>query len=118
MLAKQYHTLCDQFYEHGTTQETLFTGLSAEVGEVMSERVRETRRGEERTAEILDELSDVLWYVGMIAHQRGSSLEELMTHNIDKLSDRKENGKREWKTCVSCSGPAQSDFCGFCLEEE
>lgn len=25
---------------------------------------------------------------------------------------------REWRECVSCGGPAQSDMCGFCLEEE
>jgi len=25
---------------------------------------------------------------------------------------------KKWKTCVSCGGPAQDDFCGFCLEEE
>lgn len=23
-----------------------------------------------------------------------------------------------WQKCVSCGGPAQSDLCGFCLEEE
>ena len=26
--------------------------------------------------------------------------------------------KKKWKKCVSCGGPAQSDMCGFCLEEE
>ena len=25
---------------------------------------------------------------------------------------------KKWQTCVSCGGPAQSDMCGFCLEEE
>ena len=24
----------------------------------------------------------------------------------------------KWQKCVSCDGPAQSDMCGFCLEEE
>ena len=26
--------------------------------------------------------------------------------------------KKKWQKCVSCGGPAQSDMCGFCLEEE
>lgn len=121
MQNNQYQNLVADFFEKGTTQETLFTGLSAEVGEVMSERVSETRRGTDCTEEILDELSDVLWYITTIAATRGSSLEKLMNHNINKLVDRKLHGKpgtSEWGVCVSCNNPSQSDFCGFCLEEE
>ena len=56
-----YNSVAMQFVEKGTTDEILFTGLASEVGEVMSERMREVRKGEERTKEIMDELSDVLW---------------------------------------------------------
>lgn len=120
MQSNQYQNLIRKFFEEGTSQETLFVGLSAEVGEVMSERVSETRRGTERTNEILDELSDILWYVATIAEQRGSSLEHLMNHNVNKLVERDLFGKDspEWNTCVSCGGPTKSDFCGFCLDEE
>ena len=30
----------------------------------------------------------------------------------------KQKANRALSKCVSCGGPAQSDFCGFCLEEE
>ena len=32
--------------------------------------------------------------------------------------DKPKPKEKKWKTCVSCGGPAQDDFCGFCLEEE
>ena len=117
MQANQYQTLLKGFVENGTTEETLFTGLASEVGEVMSERVKETRKGLKRDEEILDELSDVLWYIATIADKRGSSLEKLMDHNIDKLIERKLWGKRE-SNCVSCNVPSLNEFCEFCLNWE
>lgn len=121
MQTKDYQNIIRGFFEEGTTQETLFNGLASEVGEVMSERVAETRRGEWRTEEILDELSDVLWYVATIAAHRGSSLEKLMDHNVNKLSERNlmDTWPVEWCECVSCGNPTTSgDFCSFCLAEE
>lgn len=94
MQSEVYNHLVSGFFEKGTSQETLFTGLASEVGEVLSERVKETRKGEKKTAEILDELSDVLWYVNAIANTRGYTLDALMKHNINKLEDRELNGKR------------------------
>jgi len=94
MQTKVYTHLVSQFYERGTTQETLFTGFASEVGEVMSERTKEVRNGEKKTVEIVDELSDVLWYLTMIARSRGYTLEEVMKHGFNKLKDRKLNGKR------------------------
>lgn len=32
--------------------------------------------------------------------------------------DKPKPKEKKWKICVSCGGPAQDDFCGFCLEEE
>ena len=92
-----YNSVAMQFVEKGTTDEILFTGLASEVGEVMSERMREVRKGEERTKEIIDELSDVLWFVTVIAQQRGYSLKDLMLHNVNKLEDRLHNGKKNRK---------------------
>lgn len=93
MDSKLYERLINDFIEEGTTQETLFAGLSSEVGEVMSERVRETRNNLEQSKEIIDELSDVLWYITAIAKSRNSSLGQLMIHNYYKLEERKVNGK-------------------------
>jgi NTP pyrophosphatase (non-canonical NTP hydrolase) len=94
MQTKVYTNQISQFFEKGTTQETLFTGFASEVGEVMSERTTEVRKGETRTVEIIDELSDTLWYLTMIARTRGYTLEEVMKHGVAKLEDRKVNGKR------------------------
>jgi len=43
---------------------------------------------------VLDELSDVLWYVTVIANQQGSSLSEIMKINYEKLEARAINGKK------------------------
>ena len=88
-----YTNLALQFVEKGTTDETLFTGFSSESGEVMKDRMKEVRKGLDRTVEILDELSDVLWYITVIAHKRGKSLHDLMDHGINKLENRLLNGK-------------------------
>ena len=34
------------------------------------------------------------------------------------LETESNRAKKNWPPCVSCGGPAQSDMCGFCLEEE
>lgn len=35
-----------------------------------------------------------------------------------RAAERERTNHKEWQKCVSCGSPAQSDFCGFCLEEE
>jgi NTP pyrophosphatase (non-canonical NTP hydrolase) len=97
METKTYEHLIKDFLEKNTTQETLFTGLASEFGEVMSERVKETRNQMEKSKEILDELSDVLWYVTSIANSRGYTLGELMIDNYFKLEKRSTEGKEEKK---------------------
>jgi NTP pyrophosphatase (non-canonical NTP hydrolase) len=93
MRVKDYEAKAYHFFEEGTTVETLFTGFAAEAGEVMSERVKETRRGQPQSDEIVDELSDVLWYVAMIARSRGYTLKDLMKQGIEKLEHRAIHGK-------------------------
>ena len=88
MDAKQFQYEIARFYEEGTTEETLFLGLASEVGEVMQSRVKETRRGLECTAEIVDELGDVLWYISTIAQSRGYTLGDIMSDIIQKLQKR------------------------------
>lgn len=97
METKTYEHLIKDFLEKNTTQETLFTGLASEFGEVMSERVKETRNQMEKSKEILDELSDVLWYVTSIANSRGYTLGQLMIDNYLKLEKRSTKGKEEKK---------------------
>lgn len=88
MLVQQFEYETRKFIEEGTTEETLFLGLASEVGEVMQSRVKETRKGMECTAEILDELGDILWYVTTIAQARGYSVADLMTDVVQKLETR------------------------------
>lgn len=47
---------------------------------------------EEQREVLLDELGDVLWYLTRSAVELGSSLEELIFRNADKVLDRKERG--------------------------
>ena len=90
MLVQQFEYETRGFFEEGTTEETLFLGLASEVGEVMQSRVKETRKGLECTAEIADELGDVLWYIATIAQTRGYSLADIMQDVVDKLKLRQE----------------------------
>ena len=41
-----------------------------------------------------------------------------MTNEERQRAKEKEKANTAWRKCVSCGGPAQSDFCGFCIEEE
>jgi phosphoribosyl-ATP pyrophosphohydrolase len=88
MRTEIYNELALHFVENETTDETLFTGFSSESGEVMKERMKEVRKKMDRTDEIIDECSDVLWYITVIAHKRGKTLKDLMDHNISKLELR------------------------------
>jgi len=94
MTPEMYTKLALNFVEEGTTKETLYVGFASECGEVMKERMKEVRKGERKTVEIADELSDVLWYVAILAHQRGYTLESLMEHSIAKLENRLLNPKK------------------------
>jgi phosphoribosyl-ATP pyrophosphohydrolase len=88
-----YNKIALSFLEEGTTDEHLFVGFASEAGEVMKERMLEVRKGKNCTVPIVQELSDALWYITVIAHKRGYTLSELMTYNINKLSDRELNPK-------------------------
>ena len=93
----EFELLAERFFKAGTTEETLFTGLSSEVGELMSERVDELRVDKKTPRDIdhrmAGELCDILWYITMIAQQRGYTLSQIMDMTIDKLDDRERNGK-------------------------
>jgi NTP pyrophosphatase (non-canonical NTP hydrolase) len=97
---KVYETQAAAFEVKDTCLDTLFMGLSSEVGELLGERLEEKRTDRDdinRTEESLNELSDILWYVARISDRLGSNLEELMRRNLIKLEDRALNGKKSYK---------------------
>jgi len=91
-----YDFLTLSYKNDATPQAILVAGLCSEAGEVAAEwlkEVRVDRADGDRTKEFLSELSDVLWYVSILAQERNSSLFDLMTLNLGKLYDRSVNGK-------------------------
>jgi len=93
---KVYEEVAGIFEVEGTPESVLMAGLASEVGEVLAEWLKEERVDRvdtDRTEALLDELSDVLWYVSRIAARRGSSLEAIMRRSIIKLEERAINGK-------------------------
>lgn len=73
-------------------------GLAGEAGEVAN-RVKKIFRDtdgkvdEETRTVIADEVGDVLWYCAALASELGLSLDEIATHNLDKLAGRKARGR-------------------------
>ena len=69
-------------------------GLAGETGEIL-EKIKKMFRDEggelsdERRADIVKELGDVLWYVAMLAKELDEKLGDVAQKNIDKLQDRK-----------------------------
>ena len=91
-----YENMASWFEYKGTPDSVLIAGLCSEAGEVAAEWLKEERKDRldgDRTEKLLDELSDVLWYVSRIAQRRGSNLEQLMNRNLIKLEERSLKGK-------------------------
>jgi NTP pyrophosphatase (non-canonical NTP hydrolase) len=76
--------------------EYLVLGLTSEAGEVAGKVKKIIRDQKELTpavkGAIIDECSDVLWYLTRLADAMGVSLTELLQVNYAKLSSRKERG--------------------------
>lgn len=72
-------------------------GLASEAGEVAG-KVKKILRDndgavtDEQVKVIIDEVSDVLWYITCIADDLGVPLEVVMQVNVAKLLDRAERG--------------------------
>lgn len=63
--------------------------LSSEAGEVAAEFAKPWRKGTYFNEEnIKGELGDVLWYVVNLAARLKIPLDDILTHNIDKLTKR------------------------------
>ena len=68
-------------------------GLAGEAGEVCDIVKKYMFQGHNlETQKIIDELSDVLWYVALTAQGIGCDLDSIMEHNINKLKKRYPNG--------------------------
>ena len=68
-------------------------GLNGEAGEVIDILKKYMFQGHNlETQKIVDELSDVLWYVALTAQGIGCDLDSIMEHNINKLKKRYPNG--------------------------
>ena len=72
-------------------------GLASEAGEVAGEVKKVIRNDGNRLTDgrsqcILDELADVLWYVQGVCVATNSTVEELIDHLEEKLSDRMNQG--------------------------
>ena len=81
-----YQDLALQFFQPGHRHhEALDSGLLEEAEEVFYAQTTDSK---------LDELSDVLWYITVMAVQENSSLKSLMLRNINKLERRRLVGKR------------------------
>jgi len=72
-------------------------GLVGEAGEVAEKAKKIIRDGDgtltpESREKMALELSDVCWYVAVLAYELDYTLEEVMQMNIDKLRSRQERG--------------------------
>jgi NTP pyrophosphatase (non-canonical NTP hydrolase) len=71
----------------------IILGLTNEAGEVAGKYKKCIRddRGElteERRKQLIDEAGDVCWYLARLAEHLGTTLEDMMQLNHDKLEDR------------------------------
>jgi len=72
-------------------------GVAGEAGEVVEKwkkivAYKEGKVSKEDLDELAKELGDVVWYIAVMAHSLGLSLEDIMQRNVEKLKSRKARG--------------------------
>jgi NTP pyrophosphatase (non-canonical NTP hydrolase) len=71
-------------------------GMSGETGEILDTLKKSLMYGKALDLQNLkEECGDVLWYMAVMLDQLGSSFEEVMQMNVDKLAKRYPNGFSE-----------------------
>lgn len=71
-------------------------GLAAEVGELMSALAKYHRGDysyEEYAERAKQEIGDIMWFLARFSDYSGWDLTDLLDANVDKLEERKANGK-------------------------
>lgn len=72
-------------------------GLSGEVGELTDMIKKQIFHGHELDRDhISKEISDVMWYLALMCHSYGFSMEKIAQMNIDKLRKRYPDGFSEY----------------------
>jgi NTP pyrophosphatase (non-canonical NTP hydrolase) len=76
-------------------------GMSGETGEILDNLKKTMMYGKELNVENLkEECGDVLWYMSVMLDSLGSSFEEVMQMNVDKLAKRYPAGKFTEKDAI------------------
>ena len=79
--------------DQGQFLDNAIMGLCGEVGECADIVKKHHFQGHELDCEkLIDELSDVCWYVALLATALGARLEDVMLHNVEKLKKRYPDG--------------------------
>lgn len=72
-------------------------GVAGEAGEVVEKwkkivAYKEGKITQEDLDELAKELGDVVWYIAVMAHSLGLSLDDIMSKNLEKLASRQSRG--------------------------
>lgn len=75
----------------------LAMGVSGEAGEALDKwkKILVYQNGvasDQDKQELTKELADVVWYVAVLAHELGVSLDDLMQQNLEKVASRQKRG--------------------------
>ncbi|HSW37803.1 MAG TPA: nucleoside triphosphate pyrophosphohydrolase family protein [Candidatus Saccharimonadales bacterium] len=95
---KQALTTAHITYDDPVLQNSIWAmGVGGEAGEVLEKwkkivAYKNGKISEEDLAELAKEMADVVWYVAILAHSLGLSLDDIMQKNLSKLADRKQRG--------------------------
>lgn len=91
----EYQQFCETTDISNSSYEYYGLGLASEAGEVAG-KIKKLSRDDngvlttKRREELIDELSDVQWYVARLCSKLGVTITELHTHNMLKLHARKQ----------------------------
>ena len=94
---KQALTTAKNHYDPLMEKTIWAMGVAGEAGEVVEKwkkivAYKDGKVSEEDLGELAKELGDVVWYIAVLAHTLGLSLEDVMQRNVVKLQDRKQRG--------------------------
>lgn len=92
---KQALTTAENNYEPLMEKTIWAMGVAGEAGEVVEKWKKivaydDGKPTQEQLDELAKELSDVVWYIAVMAHSLGFSFEDVMQRNVEKLKSRKQ----------------------------